>query len=81
MGTNSSARYRKAKKGYKKRLPKCIKIFLRKKKKQKWQCGSKRYKSFPEDEKQRLIEYIYFLNVEKRFTISRSYITFLQYFV
>ena len=39
------------------KLVKGIKIFLKKKKKKKWQHGLERYKNLSEDKKQKLVEY------------------------
>ena len=48
---NSSAKYyQKTIRGYKKRLTKDIKIFLKNKKKKMWQLDHERYKNLPEHE-------------------------------
>ena len=45
-------------KDYNKKLMKDIKVFLNNKTKKKWQYGLQQYKNLPEDEKQKLVEYI-----------------------
>ena len=56
MSKNSSAKYFQDNKErlHKKKLVKDIEVFLKKKKKRKWQYGRERYKNLSEDEKQNL---------------------------
>ena len=52
---DSSAKYyQKTIRGYKKRLTKDIKIFLKNKKKKMWQLGHERYKNLPEHENMKM---------------------------
>ena len=55
-------------KDYHKKLMKDIKVFLKNKTKKKWQYGLQQYKNLPEDEKQKLVEYI--KNYHKRRKIT-----------
>ena len=59
MSKDSSAKYYQNNKErlQKKKLMRDTKVFLKKKKKRKWQYGPCRYKNLPEDGKQKLVEY------------------------
>ena len=59
MSKNLSAKYYQEiiKERLLKKLVKGIKIFLKKKKKKKWQHGLERYKNLSKDKKQKLVEY------------------------
>ena len=58
MSKNSSAKYYEDnKERLQKKLVKDIKVFLKKKKKKKGQCGCGRYKNLSEVEKKKLLEY------------------------
>ena len=56
MSKESSVIIQRNKEKLQERLIKSIKFFLKKKKNKKRQYGLKRYKNFPEDEKQKLVE-------------------------
>ena len=53
----SAKYYQVNEKRLQKKLVKDIKIFLKKIKKKKQQCGCEQYKNLPENEKQKLVEY------------------------
>ena len=58
MSKNLSAKYyQEDKESLQKKLVKNIKIFLRRKKKKKWQHGHEHYQNLTEDERQKLVEY------------------------
>ena len=56
MSKESSVIIQRNKEKLQERLIKSIKFFLKKKKNKKRQYGLERYKNFPEDEKQKLVE-------------------------
>ena len=57
MSKNSSAKYYRENKAYKKKLVRVITAFLKKKIKKKQQYGYEWYKNVPKDEKHNLVEY------------------------